>query len=479
MFERTCAVAAIAVTASVLATSARADIVPAPGFIYAAVDLGTFPEGCLQQGPGGLFVTVGPQFSGGTGGTRRVVFLAESGATRTVATGLNAVADCVYDRGSDVLYIVDNGLEFSGATVGDTVLAIPDASTATGLDVGDHELVPSGSIATGAGIAIDAAGDLLVADAAGGGNGRVVRLELEGGALADFATGFDFTGGLAVDSDGTVLVAESDGGSFANRILRYTADGSLLETVSGDTYDHGSVDLAFGFDGRPIATGSNTIARIDGPATSTPLVTGIEGGFGAAFGGGLDVDRATGRVVFGASNFDGGIADRSVHMLIPVDGLLPGRGRSESECLAEFYGLRLQASRPGGRARRAICVDGDPCDSDGIADGGCLFPVGFCTAVEDARHSDCSPDAVDGFELLRARPESAAVQAAASALVDGLPGTVPACVFSDGYRLPLRQLASGAARSAKARLKVRAVGRVGGKPLRDADAVVLECLPAS
>ena len=75
----------------------------------------------MQQGPGGIFAGLGPQFTSGVGGLKSIVFVSESGDQRTVATGLNAVADCLYDAQTDVLYVIDNALEYTDATAGEDI----------------------------------------------------------------------------------------------------------------------------------------------------------------------------------------------------------------------------------------------------------------------------------------------------------------------------------------------------------------------
>ncbi|MFT4570191.1 MAG: hypothetical protein ACI8TX_001422 [Hyphomicrobiaceae bacterium] len=479
MIKRSCVLRGLAVlTALAICTGAEAQPVPAPGFIYSALDTGSFLEGCVQQGPGGVFVTVGVQFTGGTPATRDVVFVSESGAQRVVATGLNAVGDCTYDAESDVLYVVDNALEYVGAVVGDTVFAVPNASTAVLEDIADHELVPSGTIPAGASISLDANGDLLISDASGGGTGRVVRVAVADGEVTSFvAGGFDFTGGLAVEADGSVLIAEADGSSFANRVHRYDSGGAFISAVSADSFAHGSVDLAIGLDGLPIATGSSTIARIDAPNSATALVTGISGTFGPAFGGGVDIDKFSGRIVFGASNFDGGAADQAIHSLVPVAELVAGRGNPRRECLSELYGVRLVPSAPGRVARHAICEDGAACDADGVADGTCTFPVGFCAGVSDPELLECAATSVEAFELLRAKPESQALTVAAQMVQAGLPTNEAQCRFSDGYEVPLRAKRSGGFRIGRAKLKVRVTADVDSRVVRDTDKFVLKCLP--
>ena len=75
--------------------SAVAATVPAAGYVYTREVLAELTEGCVAPAPGGLFVGVGPALSfPAPGGTRSILFVSESGTTRTVATGLNSISDC-------------------------------------------------------------------------------------------------------------------------------------------------------------------------------------------------------------------------------------------------------------------------------------------------------------------------------------------------------------------------------------------------
>lgn len=461
-------------------TVAEAQVLAAPGYIYSAQATGSFPEGCVAlAADGGVFTALGVQFSGGTGETRSIVHIGIDGTQRVVATGFNAVADCHYDPASDVLYVADSGAEFTGAVTGDTVFALPSASTAVSLTAAGNELLPSGSFAFAAGVTADAEGDLYVSDAAGPGAGSVTKVDLALAMPVSFLpAGLDYAGGVEVDADGSVLVADSDGATFANRVRRYSAAGALLGIVSADNYDHGSVNLALDGAGRAILTGSNTIARLEAGGGVLPLVTGMASGFGPAFGGGLDIDRFTGRVLFNASNFDGGPDDRALHQLIEVERLAPGRGREDRECLLEFFGVELVAPAPDRPARRADCFDGQACDADGVADGVCTFPLGACLAVSDPRLPACSIEEVTSFDLRRARPESSELEAMADRVTAELPASSAFCSLSQGYPVPLRLSASGIEKAGKAKVVARVEGRLSGQRRVDSDRLKLRCLPA-
>ena len=127
----------------------------------------------MAVGPGGTFVGIGPGFSANA---QAVVLARESGDARLVAFGFSSIGDCVYDGVRDVLYVSDNadGADLPGALSGDTVFAVPNASTASGLTASGLELVPAGTVPFAAGLAVDTAGDVFLSDAAGGGAGIIL-----------------------------------------------------------------------------------------------------------------------------------------------------------------------------------------------------------------------------------------------------------------------------------------------------------------
>jgi len=451
--------------------SAQAVTQPAPGYLYDHVVLSQLTEGCVAHAPGGVFVGEGPALSfPPAAGTRNIVFVSDTANVRTVALGLNAIGDCVYDASTDTLYVTDSGAEFSGATTGDTVFAIP--ADGQDLDVAGLEVLPIGSLAYA--FSIDLFGDgLLVSDAAGNGTGSVVFIDLSGEtpAASTFAAGFDYTGGIAVDGN-RVLVSEALQPNFDSAIYDYSTAGVYQSTLSGPSFGHGSNDLAIAADGSVLVTGGSTLVSIDDEGTGTQLVAGLNGGTPFdAFGGGVSVDEFTGRIDFLASSFSGADDDRSVHRLIPIDRLLTKGGDPETDCVMEFYGVELVARAEGQPARAAICTDGAPCDADGRVDGGCTFPLALCFNVSDPRLPECTPSSVANVKLVRGLPEGAGAEAMVGEAIAELPTSESMCVFSDGIRIELRD---GGMRRAKGRVKVRASG--GG--VSDIDNVRLICEPA-
>ena len=455
---------AIAAGFAVGAGPASAQVSAQAGYIYDSQLLGDTTQGCVAAAPGGIFVAVGPGF---TAGAQQLVFVTPSGAERVLASGFNAISNCAYDSAADVLYVADNALEIGGVT-GDTVFALAQASTASGLTALGNELVPAGTIPTASGVAVGPAGAVYVGDAVGSGAGRV--LELSSSGATDFvASGIDFTSGLAFDGDGSLLVAESTD-SFESKISRYDSSGIFVETVSGPTFAHGSYDLGFDRDGSLLVTGSfgGDVVRLAAGGGSSSFASGL------TFATGLDIDAFTGRVVMLSSTFNGEDEDSSLHMFTPVDSLVAGRGHPERNCLVEFYGLELLPRKPGRPARHAICRDGDPCDADRLVNQSCLFPVGVCVNVVDVDLPGCSSSGLASITL-DARPASAELAELATRLSASLPLSDSSCAFSDGLRVDLRLRPSGGFRKNRARVRSRALGVDVG--MRDRDKVKLLCLP--
>src|SRR5437867_5263107 len=253
------------------AGAARAAVVAAPGYaVHTIPTPATVQGGVVRRGEA---ILVGQGAFGG--GMESIVRLDGSGAT-TVATGFNSLGGFDLD-GTGTLYVVDNCAECTGATTGDTLFAIPEALTrTTPVGAAGREVLPAGTIPFAMDVLIDPMGAALVADAAGGGAGRVVRVV--SGTAANLIEGLDLVGGMALAPDGTLRVV--------NAVLNpdFTTTGAVLEY------------------------------RLDGSFQGT-LVGGLEGGFGAV------VDREGNVLVSGVGSFgaskvvavaaDGGVTDRA------------------------------------------------------------------------------------------------------------------------------------------------------------------------
>lgn len=211
----------ILLAALVLAGSravAPAAVVTAAGYASYTIPLPGAPQGGVARAGEAVFVGQGAFGAG----TQRVVRV--DGATTTVlAQGFNSLGGFDYDAAGDVLWVVDNGGELAGAVTGDTLYAIPDASTrTTAAAAGDVEALAAGSIASPADVVLLSGGGVLVSDSVGPGAGRVVRVE--GDAVTPLVTGLDYAAGIALTSDGFV-VGNSDA-SFVGAVYAYGLDGA-------------------------------------------------------------------------------------------------------------------------------------------------------------------------------------------------------------------------------------------------------------
>jgi len=452
-----------------LAPAVAPAAVTAPaGYIYNTEVLGSLTESCVAAGPGGTFVGIGPAF---TANAQAVVLVNESGAARLVALGFNSISDCAYDAAHDVLYITDNAADgdLPGAITGDTVFAVKSASTASAFPAAGLELVAPKSVPHAASVAVDASGKVLVSDATGSGAGTVSKIDPASPALTPFASGFDFTGGIAINpASGDVFVAETTD-AFETIIRHFSSGGTEQPVFAGPGSGFGSYDLAFSIDGQLLATGlfpPGDVVAFDAAGTPSAFVSGLN------FANSITVNRFTGRVEI-LSGFTGTDEDRSLERFTPVSRLVPGRGTAATECLHEFYGLALAPGKPGAAAKKAICVDGAPCDADGQVNGSCLFPVGFCFNVPDPNFPECAAAIISDVEI-SSKPPSAAIGAAAARVASALPLTGPSCIFSDGVAVPLKTTSAG---QKNGQASVRVTATTMGSDA-DKDSVLLVCEPA-
>lgn len=445
-------------------------VVTAPaGYIYSTQLLGNLTQGCVAAGPGGTFVGIGPSF---TANAESIVLAKESGELRLVASGFNSITDCLYDRVADVLYVTDNAdnADFMitspfGAQSGDTVFAIPSASTASGLSAPGLELLPPDSVPFAFSVTMDASGNLFVSDAAGGGAGTVVKIV--GSTPSVFVSGFDFTGGVAINpANGNLFVAQNLP-TFDNRIDQFDAAGVAVPPVpfAGPSFAFGSYDLAFNSDGRLLVTGAfagdvKSFNPADG--TSTPFVSGLN------FATGVTLDPFTHRLQLLSGTFPASDENKSLHRLTPIDQLAAGGGADSKDCLHEAYGLDLVDGQ-------ADCTDGAACDSDGVVNDACVFPVGFCLNVDDPNLAACDNSSNVTEVAISAKPASAAITAAAAQVSGALPLTGSSCFFSDGYYVPVKIVGAGTKKEGKGKLKIKATAADGRK---DSDTLKLVCHPA-
>jgi hypothetical protein len=462
------AFAAFAVTSIVHPYSSQAQVVAPDGYIFSTRVLGDLTQSCVQPAPSGLFVGTGPGF---TGNGQSVVLATESGGEFVVASGFNSIGDCVYDALNDVLYVTDNAAEAVGSVTGDTVYAIASASTAPGLAAAGQELVPAGGIAQAQGVVIDGLGRVLVGDATGAGAGSVFDVT-SGVAVPHIAAAFDFTGGLAADAAGNLYVSQNLA-TFESELSSYDGTGAFVGQLVAPSFSLGSYDLAFNLDGRLLATGA-----FGGDVLSIDAATGVSEPFvsGLTFATGVSVAPVFGRVDILSATFASQPEDSTVHRFTPRANLYTGKGSDKKNCVAEIYGVELAPLKPGKPAKHAVCVDGEACDADGIADGSCRFPVGFCVNVADDRLPECASPGLVAFELQKMLPETQTIADAVTAVQNALPVLTETCFFSDGIDVPVKTTKKGP-KDGKGLVKVKSTSS-GAKPLKDNDKIKLICRPA-
>ncbi len=461
--------ASLALAGAAFSTAAGAVTAPT-GYIYSTELLGNTTQGCIAAGPVGTFLGLGPGF---TANAQSIVLAKESGEVRLVASGFNSISDCAYDRTADILYVTDNAdngdfgiVSVFAAQTGDTVFAIPSASTASGLAAPGLELLPPNSVPAAASVAVDASGNVFVSDSVGGNAGSVIKIV--GSTPSTLVPGLDLAGGLAFNPANGNLFAAETLDSFDNQILQFTAAGAAVPPVpfAGPPTPLGTIDLLFNSDGRLLASGKflgNVLSFNPADGTSTTFSSGL------TFVSGMTLDPFTHRVQVLSSTFTAAAEDKSLHRFTPIDQLSPGdSGSADTECLFEAYGLQVVDGT-------ATCTDGTACDSDGAENDACLFPVGFCLNVDDPDLATCDTASSVTAVSITANPPAASIADAAARATAALPLTGSTCVFSDGYYVPVKITGSGTRKDGKGKLQVKVTNADGGK---DTDTVKLVCHPA-
>lgn len=463
-------VAALIGIAAIVCGSAAGAVTAPSGYIYSAQLLGNLTQSCIAAAPGGTFVGVGPGF---TANAQSILFARESGDLRLVVSGFNSIADCAYDAAADILYVTDNAdnddfgiVSPFGAQSGDTIFAIAGALSASGLSAPGLELLPPDSIPSAASVAIDGAGDLYVGDALGAGLGSIIKIS--GGIPAPFLSGLEFPSGMAIHpATGNLYVAEFLP-SFETQVSQFTAAAIPVPPLplAGPGFTFGSYDMAFDGDGMLLVTGAffGDIVSMDPVSGATaPWASGL------TFANGITVHPLTQRVEVLSSTFANLDEDKSLHRFTRIDSLVAGPGSGAATCVHEYYGV------DSADGKSAVCVDGAPCDADGVVNDRCTFPIGFCFNVADPNLPGC--DTGNAVTALRVRtsPFSGNVADTAAALGALLPLSGSTCSFTDGVVVPVKITGSGAKKPGKGKVQVRAATDAGQK---DTDNLKLICQPA-
>src|SRR5437899_2634927 len=152
----------------------------------------------------------------------------------------------------------------------------------------------------------------------------------------------------------------------------------------------------------------------------------------------------------------------------PSPALVAGGGPAKTDCYAEW-----QVTTAGVQANRGKvgvdCQDGDPaCDVDATSNGVCTLGVSVCLFESDV--PGCTPQPVTDLTL---SPKAQALGLELPPITP--PVTAATCGPATLASLQLRQGKRGA-KPSKA-LKLRLIAVANAKPKRDADALVLRCVP--
>jgi hypothetical protein len=144
-------------------------------------------------------------------------------------------------------------------------------------------------------------------------------------------------------------------------------------------------------------------------------------------------------------------------------GLIPGSGPhlAKSDCLVELnvQGVDSLGSNVSG-GRVVSCVDGDPCDTDGVCgNNACTFRVAVCIDQQDPNLPTCHPPTQ--LEKLHVNSKLA------------VPSTRQGSACGTFVDLPVRS----DKKRGMLRLGANATAPKGTNPRRDRDTFVLKCLP--
>src|SRR5437867_8003109 len=144
-----------------------------------------------------------------------------------------------------------------------------------------------------------------------------------------------------------------------------------------------------------------------------------------------------------------------------------GGSGNRTDCYSEFDGI---TAVPNSRPPRVECVDGDPCDTDGVCGNGfCEFKIRLCVNQNDPAIPICKAPH-DGLLRLHVAPRRFA------GLAQGLDLGKSSCGAVVPVAVATHFGPFGPDRPGRQSLRVLAVGR-GAIPTADSDNVTLLCRP--
>ena len=153
---------------------------------------------------------------------------------------------------------------------------------------------------------------------------------------------------------------------------------------------------------------------------------------------------------------------------VPAAGArVAGGSGNRTDCYSEFDGI---TAVPNSRPPRVECVDGDPCDTDGVCGNGfCEFKIRLCVNQDDPAIPICKA-LHDGLLRLHVAPRRFA------GLAQGLDLGKSSCGAVVPVAVATHFGPFGPDRPGRQSLRVLAVGR-GAIPTADSDNVTLLCRP--
>jgi sugar lactone lactonase YvrE len=246
---------------------------------------------------------------GGSGGVIRVD--PASGAQTTVSSGGSFVHPSGVALEADGDILVADYSAFGGDDGPGGVIRVDPASGA------QTTVSSGGSFATPFGVALEADGDILVVDQdAFGGSGGVIRVDPASGAQTPVSSGGSFQNpsGVALEADGNILVADPTAFGGSGGVIRVDPAGGAQTTVSSGGSFVTPVGVALEADGDILVADQFAFDNFSGGVIRVDAATGAQtevssgGSFAHPFGVALEADGdilVADRSAFGGPGIDG------------------------------------------------------------------------------------------------------------------------------------------------------------------------------
>jgi len=486
-------------------------------------------EGVAADASGNLFISD----SGNNrirkvdGATGTVTTIAGNGTTNfgvdgvpATVVGVDSPSDVVVDSAGNVIFSDTHHHRVRSVDTTGTIHTIIGNGTAG--FAGDNGPASAAQIASPTGLALDAAGNLYIADFD---NNRVRKVDtagnvttvagdgnpgFNGDGLAATATSLNAPTDMAFDASGNMYIADLRN----ERVRRLDAASGVITTIAGTGDALSSddflpavtatlknpTDVAVDASGNVLIadSGSNRIRRVAPNGVIDSIVGSRTPGYSGDGGPPLQARLLTPLRTFMAPNGQLLVVERDNAVIRAVGAgsgggggggggggngdpdctkgtCSPGGGPRKTDCFLEFNtGL--------GSGQRVTCKDGDPtCDLDQTPRQ-CTVAVKLCFGVADPRLSKCTPQGVTSVLIAQpkgtaASPVVTALGSMASANVGGgakplISFSTPAtgCSATSQIVVPITKK--------KGKVVLRTMASIGaGKGKRDPDTLTITCVP--